>query len=245
VSDFINQINPAIIIHAAAVSAPDLCENNPSMARAVNAEGTQNIVDAAKENKRRIVYVSTDMVFDGKKGSYSETDMPEPVNFYGKSKLEGENICLKSAAETIVVRITLQYGWGTKVSSSFSDWLIKKLKSGEKAPLFTDQYRSPTLVIDTAIGLELAAVKGDPNTVYHLAASDRMDRYAFGVALASVFKFPEDLLKPSLMRDMPGSAPRPRDVSLNGEKFIKHFNFQPRSVNEGLKAMFCQQHETE
>ena len=241
VSDTIKHINPSIIIHAAAVTSPDVCEKDPSGAWKINVEGTRNIVDAAKKNVSHIVYVSTDMVFDGEKGNYSELDTPGPVNFYGKTKLEGEHICLKTTSDCTVVRITLQYGWGNAVSSSFSDWLIKNLKDGKQAPLFTDQYRTPTYVIDTVKGLEIAALIGEPGSVYHLASPERIDRYSFGLVLASVFKLSDVLLKKSLMSDVNAHAPRPKDVSLNAQKFINHFKFQPRSVYEGIKAMACKQ----
>jgi len=183
------------------------------------------------------VYVSTDLVFDGERGNYSEIDMPSPVNYYGLTKQEGEKLCLQSGADALVVRITLQYGWGNGVHSSFSDWLRANLQSDKQASLFTDQFRTMTWVLDTARGLEIAALNGTVKEIYHLTSPERVSRYEFGRLFASVFNFPQSLLKKSLMEEVPAVARRPKDVSLNGEKFLRQFNYQPRGVRDGLKAM--------
>jgi dTDP-4-dehydrorhamnose reductase len=237
VLEAIGSCKPAIIIHAAAISSPDVCEQNKTLAWEVNVAGTQNILDAALQYKCRVVYISTDLVFDGERGNYAETDMPAPVNYYGLTKQEGEKLCLQSGADVIVVRITLQYGRGNGVHSSFSDWLMTNLQSGKQVSLFTDQYRTMTWVHDTALGLEIAALNGTAKEIYHLTSPERVSRYEFGRLFASAFNLPQSLLKKSLMEEVPAAARRPKDVSLNGEKFLRQFNYQPRGVRTGLKAM--------
>jgi len=237
VLDAIGSCKPAIIIHAAAISSPEVCEQQKERAWNVNVTGTHNILDAAVPLGCRVVYVSTDMVFDGERGNYSEIDTPAPVNYYGLTKQEGEKLCLQSGADALVVRITLQYGWGNGVHSSFSDWLRANLQSDKQASLFTDQFRTMTWVLDTARGLEIAALNGTVKEIYHLTSPERVSRYEFGRLFASVFNFPQSLLKKSLMEEVPAVARRPKDVSLNGEKFLRQFNYQPRRVQDGLKAM--------
>jgi dTDP-4-dehydrorhamnose reductase len=237
ISEAINRISPTIIIHAAAVSSPDACERNPAMASSVNVTGTQNIVHAAEKTGASLVYVSTDLVYDGEKGNYAEHDIPSPLSIYGKTKREAEKICLSASTNVLVVRITLQYGWGNRNTRSFSDWLFGNLQSGKESPLFTDQYRSPAYVFDTAQGLEMAALYGPTHQIYHLSGPDRIDRYSFGVVFASTFGYPDILLKKSFMSDVEAFAPRPVDVSLNGQKFLHDFNFQPGNIHDGLAAM--------
>jgi len=237
VLEAIGSCKPEIIIHAAAISSPDACEQQKERAWNVNVTGTHIILDAAVPLGCRVVYVSTDMVFDGERGNYSETDLPAPVNYYGLTKQEGEKLCLQSGADVIVVRITLQYGWGNGVHPSFSDWLMKNLQSGKQINLFTDQYRTMTCGLDTARGLEIAALCGTAGEIYHLTSPERVSRYEFGRLFASVFNLPQSLLKKSLMEEVPTAARRPKDVSLNGEKFLRQFNYQPRSIRDGLKAM--------
>jgi dTDP-4-dehydrorhamnose reductase len=230
-------VQPTHIIHAAAISAPDICESRPQAAWDINCGGTQHIIDAANAIGCRLVFVSTDLVFDGRRGNYCETDAPNPLNQYARTKIEAENLCLKHSQNCIVVRITLQYGLSRGMGSSFSDWLIQKLTQGQEAPLFTDQFRSPACVMDTARGLELAALHGRPGELYHLAGPERIDRYGFAQKLASVFNLPEHLLRPCSMDDIPTGALRPRDASLCGKKFTGGFHFTPRGITEGLKTM--------
>ena len=237
VIEAIGRCKPAIIIHAAAISSPDVCEQNKTLAWEVNVSGTQNILDAALQYKCRVVYISTDMVFDGERGNYSEIDAPAPVNYYGLTKQEGEKLCLQSGADALVVRITLQYGRGNGVHPSFSDRLMANLQSGKHVSLFADQFRTMTSVLDTARGLEIAALCGTAGEIYHLTSPERVSRYEFGRMFASVFNFPQNLLKQSLMEEVPAAARRPKDVSLNGEKFLHQFNYQPRTVLDGLRAM--------
>lgn len=241
----VSAIQPALIIHAAAVSSPDACEKDRDNAWRINVDGSRNLACASRIAGCRLIYISTDMVFDGEKGYYSENDVPKPSNFYGESKLEGERICLTESPDCVVIRITLQYGWGNGTAASFSDWLLGNLRSGKPSKLFCDQFRSPTYVIDTAKGLEHAALYADSGTMYHLASPERIDRYSFGLAAASVFNFSDTLLVKSLMKDVPASAPRPRDVSLNGDGFANRFNFRPRNVYEGLTAMSSEQTQAE
>jgi dTDP-4-dehydrorhamnose reductase len=233
----VRRARPEVIIHAAALSSPDYCEKNRPLTDDVNIGGTLNMLDAARECGCRLVYVSTDLVFDGESGGYSEAAGPCPVNYYGGSKLEGEKLCLQSAADALVVRITLQYGWGNAEHSSFSDWLMKNLRAGRPVSLFNDQYRTMTYVMDTARGLELAALHGAPREVYHLTGPERISRYDFGCGFAAAFDFPRSLLQKTVMADVPALAARPRDVSLNGEKFLLRFNYQPRGIAAGIAAM--------
>ena len=142
------------------------------------------------------------MVFDGEKGNYSETDTPEPVNFYGKTKLEGENICLKASSVCTVVRITLQYGWGNAVSSSFSDWLIKNLKDGKQAPLFTDQYRTPIELNEAAkIIVELAQMDLVNETI-NIGGAERVSRFELGEILCSAAGYDKSLLQKITLDDL-------------------------------------------
>ncbi len=237
-------VRPTHIIHAAAVSSPDICENNTQTSWDINCGGTQHIIDAANTLDCRLVFVSTDLVFDGRQGNYCETDAPNPLNQYARTKLDAENLCLKYSQNCIVVRITLQYGLSRGRGSSFSDWIIQKLSQGQEAPLFTDQFRSPAYSIDTSCGLELAALHGKPGEIYHLSGPERIDRHGFAQKLAAIFNLPECLLKPCSMADIPTSALRPRDVSLNCSKFAECFNFTPRNINDGLHATYNEYHET-
>ena len=131
------------------------------------------------------MYISTDMVFYGDSGNYSENDPPRPINYYGNTKLAAERLCIENADDAVVIRITLQYGWGHDYSGSFCNWLNKSLEAGKEVHLYTDQFRSPTYVCDTAKGLEIAALRAPAGSLFHLAAPERVDRYSFGLVFAA------------------------------------------------------------
>ena len=244
VHETIKAVRPTHIIHGVAVSAPDTCENNPQAAWDINCTGTQNILDAARGTCSRVVFISTDLVFDGRDGNYTENDPTNPINLYARTKVEAEKLCLKQSLNCMVVRITLQYGLSSGTGSSFSDWLIHSLSRGQEVPLFTDQFRTPTYVSDTARGLELAALHGRPGDIYHLTGPERIDRYGFARKLVSVFNLPEHLLKPCSMDAVAAGAERPRDVSLCGKQFTERFHFSPSGIIDGLKAMAYEKYTT-
>lgn len=233
----IERARPTHIIHAAALSAPDICEKNPGQAWDINFGGTEFVLEAAAELQCRMVFISTDLVFDGIRGNYEETDIPKPLNIYARTKHKAEQLCLKSKIKCIVIRLTLQYGINFGYGASFSDWLLSQLRNKQPCPLFIDQYRTPTYVQDTARGLELGALHGTAGELYHLTGPEKVSRYAFAQKLAATFKLPERLLNPGMMDAAPCGAPRPRDVSLNGHKFARTFGFTPRTIQQALDHM--------
>lgn len=229
---------PDIIIHAAAVSSPDLCEKDKQTARDINTGGSHTLLGAAKRaGSPRMVYISTDMVFDGEKGGYTEQDIPAASNHYGMTKREAETLFLQEYENILVLRISLQYGWGTQRSASFTDWLYTNLKKGVPCHLFTDQFRTPLYVKDTVRAIEAAGIQSNARGLYHLGGTQKTDRYSFARLFATLFDFPETLLVKSTLEQVKQGAPRPRDVSLDSSLFYKTFHFQPRSLDEAFQDM--------
>jgi dTDP-4-dehydrorhamnose reductase len=237
----VENARPTHIIHGAAISAPDFCENNPQTTWDLNYGGTEFVLEAAAAINCRMVFISTDLVFDGKQGHYAENDQTNPLNLYAKTKAAAEKLCLKNVKNCIVIRITLQYGIKAQNGPSFSDWILQRLSNKQQIPLFIDQFRTPCYIEDTARGLELAALHADPGELYHLTGPEKINRYAFAQKLAATYGFPEHLLKPCSMNDDPGCAPRPRDVSLCGNKFTAAFGYTPGDVQQGLNRMMKMQ----
>jgi dTDP-4-dehydrorhamnose reductase len=236
--DAVGGINPGIIIHAAAQSSPNECEKNESNAYAVNTEGTNNILDAAKRTKSRVVFVSTDLVFDGAGGYYRESDAACPISVYGRTKREAESLCMSGQCDSVVVRISLQYGNGQGHARSFADWMLDRFEKNVTVPLFIDEYRSPCYLVDTAYGIVQAAYRARAGEILHLGGPERIDRYSFGRIVSAVYGYPEKLLQKVTRADMNEGAPRPRDVSLDIQKFVNTFSFRPRSVFDGIQEMF-------
>ncbi len=208
------KIKPDAVIHTVAWSGLERCEEDREGAVRVNVEGTWNVAELCREMECRLVFTSSDMVFDGDRGMYREVDSVRPMNIYGETKVMAERIIRTSGVNHAIARIALIYGQPETGSNSFSEKVISRLKQGEPMALYTDQTRTPILVQDLAEALlELAAL--DFRGTIHLGGAERVNRYEFGKRLAEVKGFSEDLLKPVTMDEIPTKAPRPKDVSLN------------------------------
>jgi dTDP-4-dehydrorhamnose reductase len=157
---------------------------------------------------------------------------------YGRTKYEAERLCLSADCDNVVVRISLQYGIKHGRAASFTGWIVSRLQQNMQVPLFTDEYRSPCYVADTARGVLCAAQNARTGEVLHLAGPERIDRYAFGKIVACAYGYPEYLLQPVTRAQKQEAAPRPRDVSFDITKFVDLFMFKPRSVYEGVYDMF-------
>ncbi|MGB2989674.1 MAG: SDR family oxidoreductase, partial [Candidatus Zixiibacteriota bacterium] len=137
--------DPAVIINAAAYTDVDGCEINKDQARAINVGGVRNLVRVCREHGIKPVHLSTDYIFDGEKGPYSEDDPPHPVSFYGKTKLESENVVRQGGIDSLIVRTNVLYGFGKKVKKNFLLWLLEKLSAGDKLKIVNDQFNNTTL----------------------------------------------------------------------------------------------------
>jgi dTDP-4-dehydrorhamnose reductase len=225
---------PDIIFHLAAITQPDRCEQNPQLAFRVNFEATSEIARVAGAIGARLVYASTDLVFDGTRGGYSEDDIPRPLSIYGMSKLRAEEAALGLSGGALVVRSSLMYGFGSPVSKTFLASVLEKLEHGEKMPLFTDQLRNPVLMDDLAQAL-ITAIEKDLSGIYHIGGPEVLNRHEFGRKVCRIFGYDEALLVPIKMRDFAYDAKRPLDSTLNTEKYTQATGFMPRPVDEGLE----------
>lgn len=224
---------PDVVLHAAAVIDVDVCERERGMASLVNADGARIVARSAREAGARMVYFSTDMVFAGKKGMYTEADEARPANHYGETKLAGERHVLACCPGAVVARLALMYGAGSRAHGSFLDWMTQMLARGESVNLFTDQYRTPVYVGDVcrAVG---KIIEGAAKGLYHIGGPERVNRYEFGVIMAEVYGMRARLLRPVRMKDMKGLLPRPEDTSLDNRKAAKELGIAFRGVREGL-----------
>jgi dTDP-4-dehydrorhamnose reductase len=236
VQQHLNQRNDDVIIHAAAITNPDECDKDREIALRTNVEGTGNLAEIAQEHGALFIYISTDLVFDGDEGDYTESDPVSPCNFYAETKRQAEEVVRSRCEKWIILRPALMYGWGNSVSRSFIDWLYGKLREGEEAGLFRDQFRSFLYVEDVARGIQRLINHKIQNEILHVGGPDRLSRYEFGIKFIESFGYSPDLLRPIRMEDLQGYAPRGKDCSLCSDR-IKAFGFEPRTVMEGLAAM--------
>ncbi|MEM3630612.1 MAG: dTDP-4-dehydrorhamnose reductase [Nitrososphaerota archaeon] len=233
----IKDINPDAIFHCAALTDVDKCEINKEIAKRININGTKFIAKIAKKTNSYLIYISTDYVFDGSKGMYKEEDEPNPINFYGYSKLLGEKIIEKIEGEYLIARASVIYG--SKPASgktNFALWILDNLNKNQNIKVLTDQYVSPTLNTNLAEIL-LEAYERNITGIYHIAGAERVSRYEFALKLAEVFNLNKNLIIKAKMDEMDWIAKRPKDTSLDTSKANNVFKVKPINLNEALNNL--------
>ncbi len=229
--EVIYKIKPEVIIHTAALTNVDECETNKELAYKINAEGTRRVVEIAKDLGAFFVYVSTDYVFSGDKGMYKEKDEPNPIDYYGYTKLLGEKYCDCIARPCVI--------YGAKPASgkvNFALWLIDKLRNEDEVKIITDQYITPTLNTNLAKML-LEIAEREPRGIFHLAGDTRISRYDFALRIADKFDLDRDLIIPSRMEEMRWIASRPKDSSLDTSKALGYLKEKPYSLDKALEIL--------
>ncbi|QOJ79251.1 dTDP-4-dehydrorhamnose reductase [Infirmifilum lucidum] len=207
---------PEVVVHTAAYTDVDGCEVDRGRAYRVNVLGTRAIARLCRDVGFKLIYVSTDYVFDGSRGFYSEEDTPSPVNYYGLTKLLGEEAVLSACEGPVVVRVSGLYGYSPAGKRNFGFNVYEALSKGLEVRAFSDQYLSPTYVVELAKSLERLA-RADFSGVLHLAG-ERMSRYEFALLVARTGGFSEERVRPTSLKDAKLTARRPVDSSLNTEK---------------------------
>jgi len=225
-STIFQETKPDIVIHTAGITNVDSCETDKELAYKVNVEGTENIIQGCKLNNSKLIYISTDFVFDGKKGNYKEEDTPNPLSYYGKTKLEAENLVKNSGLGYIIGRVAVLYG--AKQNNKLVSWCIEQLKKKEYTTLVADHMRTPTLVDDIAEALHIL-IQNKRTGTYHIAGSKTLSAFSMGLRIAEEFNFEKKYLKPIMAYKFKQLAKRPKNSSLNIEKLqaegVKMSNF--------------------
>ncbi|MGB2959606.1 MAG: dTDP-4-dehydrorhamnose reductase [Bacteroidota bacterium] len=227
---------PEVIVNCAAMTNVDACEREKEKAWKINVVGVENMTDAAKKYDSRVVHVSSDYVYDGTRGPYSEIDRPEPLSYYGKTKLASENVLLASGLPHFIARTMVLYGYAEGVRPNFALWLLDNLERGKPLRIVEDQFGNPTFVDDLAYGI-MKGVELEKTGMYHIAGRDIVSRYAFAVTLARVFGLNEDLLTPVKTAEMEQPAPRPLRSGLITLKAEVELGIKPSTVEEGLTML--------
>ena len=228
-------VAPNVVVHTAAETNVDRCETQRDVARRINVEGTANIAQACVRVRAKLIFVSTDYVFDGDKGNYAETDEPNPINFYGLTKLEAERIAASISSDFLMVRTSVLYGCHpTKLN--FATWILKGLRERQTMKVVNDHINSPTFAGNLADAIHRAIELRSQGTL-HIAGSQRISRFDFARRIAMQFDLDESLLLPVKMKDLDWIARRPRDSSLNVGKAENELGMELFGVGRGLEQM--------
>lgn len=218
----VQQAAPDVVVHTAAMTDVDGCERAPEAARAINVAGAANVAVACARVGARLVHLSTEYVFDGRAGPYSEDDAPNPLGVYARTKLESERVVAARCSEWVVARTTVLYGYAPNVRPNFVLWLLEQLAGGQRVRVVADQIGSPTLA-DNLAEMVLALVAGGARGVYHTVGLSRMDRYSFARLAAEVFGLDGSLIDPITTAELNQPAPRPLAAGLSVARFQQQF----------------------
>jgi dTDP-4-dehydrorhamnose reductase len=232
-----DRIKPQAVIHAAALTNVDRCEEDQKLAWRVNVEGTRNILEASELHNAFFIYVSTDYVFSGEEGMYKETDRPDPINNYGLTKFEAENLIRDSPIEWCIARPSVIYGSTPAAGKvNFALWILNNLKQGKPIKIITDQWVSPTLNTNLA-EMIFEVMERRLIGLYHLAGATPLNRYEFASLIAETFQYDKNLITPVKSGEMKWLAKRPRNTSLNVEKATETLRHKPLEIQQALNKL--------
>ncbi len=228
------------VVHAAGIASVDYVEAHYEESRRSNIEGTQNIASACRKTGCHMIYVSTNAVFDGNGAPYAETSKPNPINKYGKIKLECEKKVSESFDHFTIFRPILMYGWHYPLSrSNPATWIIEKLSKGQKINIVTDVYENPLYNVQCGEIL-WQIIQKKPQGIIHAAGGEIVSRYEFAVKLAEIFGFSSSLIHPVDSSFFPSIAPRPKNTSFETKRIHEELSIVPMTVKEGLERMKIQ-----
>jgi dTDP-4-dehydrorhamnose reductase len=229
----VQETGPDWILNAAAYTDVDGAETEREICWKVNVLGVENIAYVARKCQARVVHISTDYIFDGKDGPYDEEAVPNPLGFYGRSKLAGENVLKMSPVPHAIARTMVLYGTGKNLRPNFVSWLIDQLKEGNRVNVVNDQFGNTTLVDELAGGI-WSIVRKRKLGVFHVAGSEIVDRFTFAEKIAHVFDLDASLINPVSTKDLSQAAPRPMVSGLIVAKAVKELGLKLSNVEEGL-----------
>jgi len=231
------RLRPAAVVHAAAMGNVDFAEQNREAARQVNVRATQNIVDACREHGARLVYLSSNAVFDGDHPPYDESSPRHPVNSYGRLKVEAEDLVLASGLSWTLVRPILMYGWPYPHGrdNPVTTW-IRQLSAGQPVKAVDDRYWQPLYVGDCA-RLIWSLLQQQSEGIFHVAGPERLSMEEFARETARVFQLEERLIEPVHSDFFPALAPRPVDTSFVLTKLQREVGLHTLAPGAALTAM--------
>jgi dTDP-4-dehydrorhamnose reductase len=240
----VEKIRPRVIVNTAAVTNVDFCETHKELAQSVNVDGVKSLADAAQKTHSRLIQVSTDYVFDGRVGHYEEADTPNPVQYYGKTKLEAEKI-VSNLPSFAIARPSVIYGWapllsrgesGSSKPMNFAMFVLDKLKHRETVKAIRDQYASPTLADDLGEVL-LRLARTQENGIFHTAGRSCMSRYEFAIKLAEIFGYSIGQVEPVYAGEFKQLAERPKNSCLRIGKTERSLGMSLFTAEQGIKEM--------
>ena len=233
--NYIEKIKPLAVIHTVAFPNVDFCESNHELTDLLHVKVTEDISEICSKVDSKLIYFSTDAVFDGKKsGKYFESDVPNPISYYGKTKLKAEKIILRNT-NNLILRTTVIYGWHTR--SRFTNWVLSSLKNKKTVNAFVDQYNTPTLVDDLARSV-FKIIENDLSGLFHASGNSCLNRFEFAQKLAVQFSLDKNLILPTKSSEILQVASRPKNGCLDSANFGKKIDMKFNGIDSGISHLF-------
>lgn len=229
------QINPDFIINTAAMTNVDACENDRIGCFDLNVNVVQNLTDICSEINAHLIHLSTDFIFDGEKGNYTETDAPNPLSYYGETKLLSEEILEKSTINFTILRTILVYGLVNDMSrSNIVLWVKEMLENKKEITIVDDQFRTPTFVEDLALACKISVDK-KATGVFNISSNQLLSIFEIAQEIADVFDLDKSLIKPISTSTLNQTAARPKKTGFDLSKTNRVLEFYPKSFKEDLQ----------
>jgi dTDP-4-dehydrorhamnose reductase len=236
VQRLLEETQPDWVIHCAALANLDACEADPAQARQLNSEVPRKLAHDVARGGARLLHVSTDAVFDGQRGDYTEADAPNPLSVYAHTKLEGERAIAEENPRALIARVNL-FGWSLSGKRSLAEFFFNNLSAGRPVMGFTDVYFCPLLANDlTHIFLKM--LEAGLSGLYHVVSSQCISKYEFGVQIARKFGLDESLISPTSWREAGLAAARSPNLTLRVDKLIHDLGETPPNLSAGIDGFY-------
>jgi len=236
VKNIILNFYPDVIINAAAYTNVDKAESDRELCWKINVMGIEYIAEAARVVDCHIVHISTDYVFDGTKGPYSEIDIPNPFGYYARTKLASENALKISGTSNTILRTNVLYGIIKTGRADFVRWVVDSVRQKKPIRIVTDQINNPTFLDDLAWAIHRVFEKKKFG-LYHIGGREVLSRYDFTLRIADFFHLDKSLITPTLTHELQQAAPRPLKSGLITIKAESEFGFKPSNIEESFEKM--------
>ena len=239
VRNILEKHHPEVVINTAAMTNVDACEKEKELCRLLNVEAVNNFIEVmeSQDNKPNFIHLSTDFIFDGEKGPYTEGDSPNPISYYGQSKWDAEKLVMESKLKWSILRTIIVYGIVDNMSrSNIVLWAKEALEKGQNINVVDDQYRSPTLAEDLAEGCILTAIKGKTG-IFNISGKEVMSILELVYKVADFYNLDKSLISPAKSNTLNQPAKRPPRTGFILDKAERILGYKPHSFEEGLKIL--------
>jgi dTDP-4-dehydrorhamnose reductase len=228
--------HPDLIINTASLRNINLCEKEKTLCWDVNVRGVENIVEASQEFDPILIQISSAHIFNGENGNYKENDLPDPVNYFGKSALSAEKIIQKSGLEYLIARTVSVYGYGINIGQNFVSKIKEKLIQNKTVEALTDHKINPTVADELAL-VVFQLIEKEEFGIFHIAGSESCSYYDFALAIARTFELDAQKIQPVSSSDLNQEAKWAKNATFCLDKLYNTINWLPSSVTEGLKKV--------